>query len=65
MLYQIIAFSNADGKVRFNRLFTNKAQAHKYGRMLFENERHDVYIKFLEISKDVDGAYNTADIRQS
>ena len=65
MLYQIIARSNANGKAVFNRLFTNKMKAHKYGRMLWENEAHDVYIEFSEIDKDIDESYNTSDIEFS
>jgi len=65
MLYQIIAISNANGKIKFNRLFTNKALAHKYGQMLWKNDQHDVFIEFSEIRKDIDGAYNTSDINLS
>ena len=62
MLYQVIVRINADYKVKYNRLFTNMNKAHKYGRMVYENEK-DVFVRFIEIRKDCDGAYNVSDIK--
>ena len=62
MLYQIIARDNGTREIVYSRLFTNKVKADNYGKMLWNNLAHDVYIERNDIERDVDGAYNTEDI---